>query len=54
MREMIRKETEANGIILMHSFGGKHIRNTVEMLPDVIDDLHNLGFTLVTVDQIPE
>ncbi|MCR2804522.1 polysaccharide deacetylase family protein [Paenibacillus soyae] len=54
MREMIRKETGANGIILMHSFGGKHIRNTVEMLPDVIDDLHNLGFTLVTVDQIPE
>lgn len=54
MREMIRTKTEANGIILMHSFGGKHIRNTVEMLPDVIDDLQELGFTLVTVDQIEE
>jgi peptidoglycan-N-acetylglucosamine deacetylase len=54
MRELIRTKTEANGIILMHSFGGKHIRNTVEMLPDVIDDLQELGFTLVTVDQIQE
>lgn len=54
MREMIRKETESNGIILMHSFGGKYIRNTVEMLPDIIDDLQELGFTLVTVDQIQE
>lgn len=54
MREMIRTKTEANGIILMHSFGGKHIRNTVEMLPGVIDDLQELGFTLVTVDQIEE
>lgn len=54
MREMIRTKTEANGIILMHSFGGKHIRNTVEMLPAVIDDLQELGFALVTVDQIEE
>ncbi|RIX60522.1 polysaccharide deacetylase family protein [Paenibacillus nanensis] len=54
MREMIRTKTEANGIILMHSFGGKHIRNTVEALPAVIDDLQELGFTLVTVDQIEE
>ncbi|MEK3883957.1 polysaccharide deacetylase family protein [Paenibacillus sp. PL2-23] len=54
MRKMIRKETEPDGIILLHSFGGKHIRNTVEMLPEVIDDLHELGFTLVTADHIPE
>lgn len=54
MRDMIRKETKPDGIILMHSFGGKHIRNTVDMLPDVIDDLQKMGYTMVTVDQIPE
>lgn len=53
MRSVIRNQTKPNGIILMHSFGGKHIRNTVEMLPAVIDDLHKLGYKLVTVDQIP-
>ncbi|REK74850.1 polysaccharide deacetylase family protein [Paenibacillus paeoniae] len=53
MREMIRKGTKANGIILMHSFGGKHIRNTVDMLPGVIDDLQKMGYTMVTVDEIP-
>ncbi|MFF2885588.1 polysaccharide deacetylase family protein [Paenibacillus sp. NPDC057967] len=54
MRDMIRKETKPNGIILMHSFGGKHIRNTVNMLPYVIDDLRKMGYTMVTVDEIPE
>lgn len=54
MRDMIRKETKSDGIILMHSFGGKHIANTVEMLPDVIRDLRELGFAFVTVDDIPE
>ncbi|RJE88691.1 polysaccharide deacetylase family protein [Paenibacillus sp. 1011MAR3C5] len=54
MRDMIRKQTKPNGIILMHSFGGKHIRNTVDMLPDVIDDLRKMGYTMVTVDDIPE
>lgn len=54
MREIIRNETKANGIILLHSFGSKHIANTVEMLPDVIDDLEKLGFTFVTADQLPQ
>lgn len=53
MRDMIRKETKPNGIILMHSFGGKHIRNTADMLPYVIDDLKKMGYTMVTVDEIP-
>ncbi len=53
MRAMIVHDTKPNGIILMHSFGGKHIKNTVAMLPDVIDDLRELGFTLVTVDELP-
>ncbi|MHA7967412.1 polysaccharide deacetylase family protein [Paenibacillus sp. CAU 1782] len=54
MREVIRKGSKPNGIILMHSFGGKHIANTVEMLPQVIDDLRELGFTFVTADELVE
>jgi peptidoglycan/xylan/chitin deacetylase (PgdA/CDA1 family) len=54
MREMIIHDTKPGGIILMHSFGGKHIKNTVTMLPDVIDDLRNLGYTLVTVNELPK
>lgn len=54
MREVIRTKTKADGIILMHSFGGKHISNTVEMLSDVIDDLTELGFTFVTADELVE
>ncbi|MDQ6422535.1 polysaccharide deacetylase family protein [Paenibacillus sp. LHD-117] len=54
MRELIIHDTKPNGIILMHSFGGKHIKNTVQMLPDVIDDLRELGYTFVTMDEIPE
>lgn len=53
MRQMIIHDTKPNGIILMHSFGGKHIKNTVAMLPAVIDDLQELGYTLVTVDELP-
>jgi peptidoglycan/xylan/chitin deacetylase (PgdA/CDA1 family) len=53
MRQMIIQDTKPNGIILMHSFGSKHIKNTVEALPGIIDDLHKLGYTLVTVDELP-
>ncbi|MFD2114371.1 polysaccharide deacetylase family protein [Paenibacillus yanchengensis] len=52
MREMIRTQTKDRGIILMHSFGGKHIQNTVDMLADVIDDLQKLGFTFVTTEEL--
>lgn len=54
MREMIRNEALPDGIILMHSFGSKHIANTVEMLSDVIRDLRELDFSFVTADEIPE
>ncbi|MOA52871.1 hypothetical protein D3C78_1762370 [compost metagenome] len=49
---MIRKELRPGGIILMHSFGGKHIKNTVEALPGIIDDLKAMEYTLVTVDKL--
>ncbi|WP_169089717.1 polysaccharide deacetylase family protein [Paenibacillus sp. PL91] len=52
IRKMIKNEAKPGGIILMHSFGGKHIKNTVQALPDVIDDLVKKGYTLVTADQI--
>lgn len=53
MREMIRTETKPGGIILMHSFGGKHIAGTVEALPAIIDDLKEMGYSFATVDELP-
>ncbi|OMF24429.1 hypothetical protein BK133_22940 [Paenibacillus sp. FSL H8-0548] len=51
IRKMIKKEAKPNGIILMHSFGSKHIKNTVQALPGVIDDLEGMGYTFVFADQ---
>ncbi|CAM4424637.1 peptidoglycan/xylan/chitin deacetylase (PgdA/CDA1 family) [Paenibacillus endophyticus] len=52
MSKMIKKEAKPNGIILMHSFGSKNIKNTVQALPGIIDDLVEMGYTLVTADQM--
>lgn len=52
MSKMIKDEAKPDGIILMHSFGGKNIKNTVQALPGIIDDLLEMGYTLVTADQI--
>lgn len=52
MRENIKTNSKDKGIILMHSFGGKHIQNTVDMLADVIDDLEKLGYSFVTTDEL--
>lgn len=52
MRQNINKNTKSDSIILMHSFGGKHIKNTVELLPYIINDLQEKGFTLVTLDEL--
>ncbi|HIW31231.1 MAG TPA: polysaccharide deacetylase family protein [Candidatus Paenibacillus intestinavium] len=52
MRKMINDDTKPDSIILMHSFGGKHISNTVELLPYIIQDLQDKGFTLVTLDEL--
>ncbi|WP_341281098.1 polysaccharide deacetylase family protein [Paenibacillus sp. FSL H8-0537] len=53
MKQNISEHTKPGGIILMHSFGGKGIKNTVDMLPDVIDSLHKKGYTFVTIDEMP-
>ncbi|WP_083682628.1 polysaccharide deacetylase family protein [Paenibacillus sp. FSL A5-0031] len=52
MIKMIKKEAKPNGMILMHSFGSKHVKNTVHALPAIIDLLENMGYTLVTADQL--
>lgn len=54
MRKNINKNTKPNSIILMHSFGGKQINNTVELLPYIIEDLQDKGYTLVTIDELYE
>lgn len=52
MRHMIKHDTRPGSTILMHSFGNKHVKNTVEMLPDVIQDLQDMGYSFVTSDQM--
>lgn len=52
MRENVNKNTKPGGIILMHSFGSKHVKNTVELLPLIIEDLSKQGYTFVTVDEL--
>lgn len=53
MQQMIRTEAKPGGIILMHSFGGKHIEHTVEALPGIIDDLTEMGYTFASIDELP-
>ncbi|GGD88058.1 hypothetical protein GCM10010911_53170 [Paenibacillus nasutitermitis] len=48
----VNKNTKPGGIILMHSFGSKHIKNTVSALPGVIKELQKKGYTFVTVDEL--
>ncbi|WP_216651715.1 polysaccharide deacetylase family protein [Paenibacillus sp. NEAU-GSW1] len=52
MRSMIKEKAKPGAIILMHSFGSKNIKHTVEMLPGAIDDLKKMGYTFVTADQL--
>jgi len=48
----INKNTKPGGVILMHSFGGKNIKNTVELVPKAIEDLKKQGYTFVTIDEL--
>ncbi|WP_308637836.1 polysaccharide deacetylase family protein [Paenibacillus silvisoli] len=52
MRANVSKNTHAGGIILMHSFGNKYVNNTVQLLPQIIEDLKSKGFTFVTVSEL--
>ncbi|MBW5445704.1 polysaccharide deacetylase family protein [Cohnella sp. CFH 77786] len=54
MRENIRKHVRPGSVILLHSFGGrKHaIEHTVELLPQIIEDLRKAGYEFATVDEM--
>ncbi|MFB9324468.1 polysaccharide deacetylase family protein [Paenibacillus aurantiacus] len=52
MRSNVNKNARPGGIVLMHSFGSKHLRNTVKLLPLIIEDLRAKGYTFVTVDEL--
>ncbi|MFC4102171.1 polysaccharide deacetylase family protein [Paenibacillus xanthanilyticus] len=52
MRVNVNKNARPGGIVLMHSFGSKHLRNTVKLLPLIINDLRAKGYTFVTVDEL--
>lgn len=50
MYENVMSNARDQGNILFHSFGGKQIQNTVDLLPKIIDALTAEGYTFVTAD----
>lgn len=48
----VLKSAKNGSIILQHSGEGPHLTGTVEALPQIIDALHNQGYTLVTVPEL--
>lgn len=52
MLSMIKKKAKPGAVILMHSFGNKHIQNTVKALPGIIKELEDMGYKLVTIDEL--
>lgn len=50
MYENVMSNAKDEGNILFHSFGGKQIQNTVDLLPKVIDALQSQGYTFVTAE----
>jgi len=54
MMANVKKNLKPNGIILMHSFGGKggKLDNMIEFLPQLIDYLQKENYTLVTIPEL--
>jgi len=52
MFENIMDHARDGGNILLHSFGSKHVENTVKLLPLIIDELRAEGYSFVTVDKL--
>lgn len=52
MLDNILTNARDGGNILLHSFGSKHVANTVNLLPKVIDKLEELGYIFVTIDEL--
>lgn len=53
MRAQVNQSLRTQSVILMHSFGGRSIHHTVEVLPLLIKDLKSKGYTFVTYDEMP-
>lgn len=56
MMDNVKRNAKPNGIILMHSFGGKggKLDNTVAFLPDLIQYLKEQNYTFVTIPELYE
>lgn len=54
MMKTVRRQMGPGGIVLMHSFGGKNgkLDNTVELLPKLIRELQDDGYSIVTVPEL--
>lgn len=52
MFDNIMSNARDGGNILLHSFGSKHVENTVKLLPLIIDELRSEGYSFVTVDEL--
>ncbi|WP_054973112.1 polysaccharide deacetylase family protein [Paenibacillus sp. A3] len=54
MLKNVKANLKPGGIILMHSFGGKKgdLSNTIELLPKMIEELQEEGYSFVTVDEL--
>lgn len=52
MLENILTNAKDGGNILLHSFGSKHVKNTIALLPIIIDELRAQGYEFVTVDEL--
>lgn len=52
----VTKTVKPNGVILLHSFGGKNanLDHTIEALPVIIERLHEAGYTLGTVSDLED
>lgn len=49
----VRKDVFPGGIILQHTFAGRGgLRNTVEALPKIIDELQSNGYAFVTIPEL--
>lgn len=52
MLDNILTNARDGGNILLHSFGSKHVENTVKLLPTAIERLEELGYIFVTIDEL--
>ncbi|WP_082867120.1 polysaccharide deacetylase family protein [Paenibacillus elgii] len=54
MLKNVKANLKPGGIILMHSFGGKKgdLSNTIKLLPKMIEELQEEGYSFVTVDEL--